>query len=646
MKTSNPTAAAAASRRPSSSPLSPSPGRSIPAPISTTFFALLPRWCSPPPGYCRSPRVLPSVLNRAATCWVVTRLVPHVSPAPISSGSTNGIIGAHMLMYGREASDRPMTGRKLADEGMHGCRRGSMDAKATPPPTFAAVVAGDHRGPKILAPSKFKGDDPKIDVGDWTAGTWAYLKGFQCPEQQMVATVVGLLEGPAQKWATSTASAQSQSLEDWALALGADKLLQALEDRFADKERARKAADKIVRLGQQRYSGSLQALFAEFEQLTSTPGLVMSADDLLTSFCRAAPEKFSVALYSAGHKDWRSFGRAALDMEAKLHVQAPSSDKRKGAFPRGGRKGKAAFAYAGSGSSSDPGLALTRALVLKLHDPTLPFVLTTGASQYGIGAVLQQDDGNGLRPVEFMSKKIKTHKLQDSAYEKELYALVSALKHWKHFLLGRHFKIFSDHSTLQWLKSQGELNDKLARYIQFIDLFDFELKHKKGCYNKVADALSRRPDSFALISSTHSFGEDVCQTIARLLPQDPTYGPIVRNLRADPNSEPSYALSSDLLYTYSRGEERLCIPEDQQLRTLLMSECHDACGHFGFLKSYAALSQRFFWKEMRSDMLRYVDTCELCQRNKVQRKPPLGFCSNLCPYLMVVPSQCLLISQT
>ncbi|GBG72717.1 hypothetical protein CBR_g12285 [Chara braunii] len=209
-----------------------------------------------------------------------------------------------------------------------------------------------------------------------------------------------------------------------------------------------------------------------------------------------------------------------------------------------------------------PQTALTRAPVLKLPDPTLPFVLTTDASQYGIGAVLQQDDGNGLRPVEFMSMKIKTQKLQDSTYEKELYALVSALKHWKHFLLGRHFKIFSDHSTLQWLKSQGELNDKLARYIQFIDLFDFELKHKKGCYNKVADALSRRPDSFALISSTHSFGEEVRQTIARLLPQDPTYGPIVRNLQADPNSEPGYAMSSDLLYTYNRGEERLCILED------------------------------------------------------------------------------------
>ncbi|GBG76336.1 hypothetical protein CBR_g22083 [Chara braunii] len=267
--------------------------------------------------------------------------------------------------------------------------------------------------------------------------------------------------------------------------------------------------------------------------------------------------------------------------------------------------------------------ALIRAPVLKLPNPTLPFVLTTDASQYGVGAVLQQDDGNGLQPIEYMSKKIKTKKLQDSTYKKELYALVPALKHWKHFLLGKHFKIFSDHSTLQWMKSQGELNDKLARYIQFIDMFDFELRHKKGCYNRVADALSRRLDALFLIS-THSFGERTRQTIAQLLPQDEIFGPIVRNLQDNPASEPGYTLVSGLLYTCSRGDERMCIPQDRKLRTLLMSECHDAQGHFGALKSYAAPSQRFFLKETRSDMLHYVETCELCQRNKVVHRPPLG----------------------
>ncbi|GBG63781.1 hypothetical protein CBR_g39325 [Chara braunii] len=218
----------------------------------------------------------------------------------------------------------------------HSFRSSTPSQKASVKATYAAVTAAD-RGPKIPAPNKFRGDDPKTDVGDWAAGTRAYLRGFVCAEQTKVAIILGLLEGIALKWATSTSSSLQQSMEDWAFGLGVERLLQALEDRFADKERARKAADRIARLGQQRYSGILQALFAEFEQLTSTPGLVMAHDDLLTNFCRAAPEKFVVALYSVGHKDWRSFGRAALEMEAKLHVQAPSSDRRKGAFPRGSR---------------------------------------------------------------------------------------------------------------------------------------------------------------------------------------------------------------------------------------------------------------------------------------------------------------------
>uniref|UniRef100_A0A388K617 Reverse transcriptase domain-containing protein n=1 Tax=Chara braunii TaxID=69332 RepID=A0A388K617_CHABU len=641
---------------------------------------------------------------------------------------------------------------------VHSSRSSTPSQKASAKATYAVVTAGDQRGPKITAPNKFRGD-PKTDVGDWAAGTRAYLRGFACAEQTNVATVLGLLEGPALKWATSTSSSLQQSMEDWAFGLGVDRLLQALEERFADKERARKAAGRIARLGQQRYSGTLQALFLEFEQLTSTPELVMSPDDLLTNFFRAAPEKFVVALYNAGHKDWRSFGRAALEMEAKLHVQAPSSDRRKGAFPRGGRKGKATFTHAGSASGSDSdsqadtpsagtrsaaetdvAAAVTQAVLGALQlqksflrpqpqpvprgrkrDTNAPSVsyppeiqqvvdqyadlmqepfglpnwptkhhieLLPGAvppkgriyrmssveleelrkqleelrkqletltskdwirpstSEFG-ALVLFVPKGNGefKMCIDYMGLNKITRKsteplpridhLVDMVQGCTVFSKVN-LKSGYHqiemaegdvyktaFKTG-HFKIFSDHSTLQWMKSQGELNNKLVQYIQFIDMFDFELKHKKGCDNKVADALSRRPDSFALISSTHSFGEETRQTIAHLLPQDETFGPIVRNLQANPNSEPGYVLSSDLLYTCSRGEERLCIPQDQRLKTLLMSECHDARGHFGFLKSYAALSQRFFWKEMRSEMLRYVDTCELCQRNKVHRRPHLG----------------------
>ncbi|GBG67706.1 hypothetical protein CBR_g834 [Chara braunii] len=95
--------------------------------------------------------------------------------------------------------------------------------------------------------------------------------------------------------------------------------------------------------------------------------------------------------------------------------------------------------------------------VLKVADPSLPFVVTTDASQYDIGAVLQQDDGNGYRPVEFMSARMPSEKVATSTYETELYAFRQALDHWKHYLLGRHFKVYSDHETLRWLKTQAKM---------------------------------------------------------------------------------------------------------------------------------------------------------------------------------------------
>ncbi|GBG91468.1 hypothetical protein CBR_g52424 [Chara braunii] len=79
--------------------------------------------------------------------------------------------------------------------------------------------------------------------------------------------------------------------------------------------------------------------------------------------------------------------------------------------------------------------ALMNHEVLMVPDPQKPFIVTTDASQYGIGAVVAQQDGKKLRPIEYMSKKMPSKKLAKSTYERELYALYKALVHWRHFLL-------------------------------------------------------------------------------------------------------------------------------------------------------------------------------------------------------------------
>ncbi|GBG86330.1 hypothetical protein CBR_g41323 [Chara braunii] len=157
--------------------------------------------------------------------------------------------------------------------------------------------------------------------------------------------------------------------------------------------------------------------------------------------------------------------------------------------------------------------ALIEYPVLNVADPSSPFVVATDASQYGIGAVLQQDDDNGYRPVEFMSARMPCEKVATSTYERELYALRQALDHWKHYLLGRHFKVYSDHETLRWLKTQAKMTPKLTRWAAEIDQFDFELKPVKGKYIVVADALSRRSDYFGAVVHYLDIGKDLQEKV-------------------------------------------------------------------------------------------------------------------------------------
>ncbi|GBG74080.1 hypothetical protein CBR_g17791 [Chara braunii] len=213
--------------------------------------------------------------------------------------------------------------------------------------------------------------------------------------------------------------------------------------------------------------------------------------------------------------------------------------------------------------------ALIEYPVLKVADPSLPFVVTTDASQYGIGAVLHQDDGNGYRSVEFMPARMPSKKVATSTYERELYALRQALQHWKHYLLGRHFKVYSDHETLRWLKTQAKMTSKLTRWAATLYQYDFELKPVKGKYNVVADALRRRADYFGAIVHYLDIGRDLQQKIQRLPPgtrefsiqHEKEIGTAVDNLRkaqhrmieqANKHRRPSQFQVGDLVWVKSK----------------------------------------------------------------------------------------------
>lgn len=134
---------------------------------------------------------------------------------------------------------------------------------------------------------------------------------------------------------------------------------------------------------------------------------------------------------------------------------------------------------------------LVNAPLLQFPDFTKPFVLTTDASNVAIGAVLSQGLIGSDKPIAYASRTLNDAETRYSTIEKELLAIVWATKHFRPYLYGRKFTIYTDHRPLAWLKTIKEPNSKLTRWKLRLEEFDYDIVYKNGKQNTNADALSR-----------------------------------------------------------------------------------------------------------------------------------------------------------
>lgn len=276
--------------------------------------------------------------------------------------------------------------------------------------------------------------------------------------------------------------------------------------------------------------------------------------------------------------------------------------------------------------------ATTTAPTLVLPDPRLPYVITADACGFGVGACLMQDHGKGLQPIAFLSKKLTAAELKYENHERELLALYRTLKEWRHYLYGSQFTLKTDHRNLVWLMTQKHLSARQMHWLQYFQDFGgvIPIEHVAGRLNGVADGLSRRADhrpaaadaGMTIATVQHSVG---CQpeNLPAEIVQASLKDPVTRDIVLHPQTYPQFSVSGGLIHW--KGT-RVYVPAVSGLRTRVLFECHDAAlgAHLGTAKTIHAVTRRFFWPGMQADIMRYVRSCDACQRNKPSHQVPAG----------------------
>ncbi|GFX63768.1 retrovirus-related Pol polyprotein from transposon 17.6 [Trichonephila clavipes] len=137
--------------------------------------------------------------------------------------------------------------------------------------------------------------------------------------------------------------------------------------------------------------------------------------------------------------------------------------------------------------------ALTSSPILIYPQPDKPFILDTDASNESVGAVLSQEIDGQERVVAYWSKCLSKPERNYCVTRKELLAIVKAIEHFHHYLYGQKFLLRTDHASLTWLMNFRNTEGQVARWIQRLNEYYFDIRHRKGSSHGNADALSRRP---------------------------------------------------------------------------------------------------------------------------------------------------------
>nr|GEY13658.1 reverse transcriptase domain-containing protein [Tanacetum cinerariifolium] len=133
---------------------------------------------------------------------------------------------------------------------------------------------------------------------------------------------------------------------------------------------------------------------------------------------------------------------------------------------------------------------LTEAPMLIAPDWDMPFERMCDASDFAIGAVLEQLQDKHFRPIHYASKTMTVAKSHYTTTEKEMLAVVYAFEKFQSYLIMNKSIVYTDHSALKYLFAKKDSMARLLRWVLLLQEFTFKVIDTKGAENLAADHLS------------------------------------------------------------------------------------------------------------------------------------------------------------
>ncbi|GFV87770.1 transposon Tf2-11 polyprotein [Trichonephila clavipes] len=232
--------------------------------------------------------------------------------------------------------------------------------------------------------------------------------------------------------------------------------------------------------------------------------------------------------------------------------------------------------------------ALADAALLAHPAPSAPLALHVDASDYAIGGALHQVVDSELQPLAFFSRKLTSSEKSYSAYDRELLATYSAIRHFRYMLEARDFTVFTDHKPLTYaFRQKVTRSDNIAAdVLSRVSAITFPSQIDYDC---IAETQQTDQELHTLIASGNS-----------LELKKVTF----------PNS------STEIMCDLSTGTARPYIPK--QHRQDVFSAMHNL-SHPGIRRSVHLMKQRFVWPSISSDVAKWARHCLACQKSKIHR---------------------------